>query len=160
MEKEKFLQHREREYQTTMRVFKAYPHGKEDVKPGERSMSAKELFNIFVSEELVLQRLLKGEELFTTDHPPVSDIAHSMKEYERLFKITNDMIRASSQEELDEMTKFFVAPKTMGDVRKMDILWLFFLDSIHHRGQLSVYLRVVGAKVPSIYGPSGDEPWT
>jgi uncharacterized damage-inducible protein DinB len=32
-------------------------------------------------------------------------------------------------------------------------------DQIHHRGQFSVYLRMVGGKVPSIYGPSGDEPW-
>ena len=36
------------------------------------------------------------------------------------------------------------------------ILWLFHVDSIHHRGQLSVLLRQFGAKVPSIYGPSGD----
>ena len=36
------------------------------------------------------------------------------------------------------------------------ILWLFHVDSIHHRGQLSIYLRQFGAKVPSIYGPSGD----
>jgi uncharacterized damage-inducible protein DinB len=35
-------------------------------------------------------------------------------------------------------------------------LWLFHVDSIHHRGQLSVLLRPLGAKVPSIYGPSGD----
>jgi uncharacterized damage-inducible protein DinB len=32
-------------------------------------------------------------------------------------------------------------------------------DTIHHRGQLSVYMRLAGARVPSIYGPSGDEPW-
>jgi uncharacterized damage-inducible protein DinB len=38
------------------------------------------------------------------------------------------------------------------------ILWLFHFDSLHHRGQLSTYLRPLGAKVPSIYGPSGDEP--
>ncbi|MBI1806965.1 MAG: hypothetical protein HYR76_07940, partial [Ignavibacteria bacterium] len=31
--------------------------------------------------------------------------------------------------------------------------------NVHHRGQLSVYLRIVDAKVPSIYGPSADEPW-
>ena len=36
------------------------------------------------------------------------------------------------------------------------ILWLFHVDAIHHRGQLSVFLRPFGAKVPSIYGPSGD----
>jgi uncharacterized damage-inducible protein DinB len=37
------------------------------------------------------------------------------------------------------------------------ILWLFHVDAIHHRGQLSTYLRPLGAQVPSIYGPSGDE---
>ncbi len=36
------------------------------------------------------------------------------------------------------------------------IFWLFHADSIHHRGQISVFLRPFGAKVPSIYGPSGD----
>ena len=35
--------------------------------------------------------------------------------------------------------------------------WGFFFDAIHHRGQLSTYLRPMGANVPSIYGPSGDE---
>jgi len=38
------------------------------------------------------------------------------------------------------------------------ILWLFHVDGIHHRGQLSAYLRPLGAVVPSIYGPSGDQP--
>lgn len=33
------------------------------------------------------------------------------------------------------------------------------VDSVHHRGQFSVYLRLAGGKVPSIYGPSADEPW-
>jgi uncharacterized damage-inducible protein DinB len=39
-----------------------------------------------------------------------------------------------------------------------DMLWGFLFDAIHHRGQLSAYLRPMGAKVPSIYGPSGDDP--
>jgi uncharacterized damage-inducible protein DinB len=38
------------------------------------------------------------------------------------------------------------------------ILWLFHFDAIHHRGQLSTFLRPLGVKVPSIYGPSGDQP--
>ena len=39
------------------------------------------------------------------------------------------------------------------------VLWLMLNDSIHHRGQLSVYERMAGGLVPSIYGPSADEPW-
>ena len=36
--------------------------------------------------------------------------------------------------------------------------WGFFFDMIHHRGQLSTYLRPMGSTVPQIYGPSADEP--
>jgi uncharacterized damage-inducible protein DinB len=47
----------------------------------------------------------------------------------------------------------------MEQVPVSDILWIMLMDSIHHRGQLSVYVRMAGGKVPSIYGPSADEPW-
>ena len=47
-------------------------------------------------------------------------------------------------------------PRTILDRPLGQILWLFHADAIHHRGQISVFLRSFGAKVPSIYGPSGD----
>jgi uncharacterized damage-inducible protein DinB len=37
---------------------------------------------------------------------------------------------------------------------------LGLFDAIHHRGQLSVYIRPMGGRVPSIYGPSADDPGT
>ena len=39
----------------------------------------------------------------------------------------------------------------------VEFLWDFMFDAIHHRGQLSAYLRPMGGKVPSIYGPSADD---
>jgi len=41
-----------------------------------------------------------------------------------------------------------------------EFLWYIFFDAIHHRGQLSTYIRPMGGKVPHIYGPSGDDPGT
>jgi len=38
------------------------------------------------------------------------------------------------------------------------LLWLALFDAVHHRGQLSTYIRPMGGKVPSIYGPSADAP--
>ena len=38
------------------------------------------------------------------------------------------------------------------------LAWMMFLDAVHHRGQLSTYLRPMGSKVPAIYGPSADDP--
>jgi len=55
--------------------------------------------------------------------------------------------------------KIDVGPKTQADVRKMDIMWMAVMDMIHHRGQMTVYNRLTGGKVPSIYGPSADETW-
>jgi uncharacterized damage-inducible protein DinB len=55
---------------------------------------------------------------------------------------------------------FFKAPKTMGEISRSDWAWFLLHDQIHHRGQFSVYLRMAGGKVPSIYGPTADEPWT
>ncbi len=40
---------------------------------------------------------------------------------------------------------------------KYHMSWFFLFDAIHHRGQLLTFLRAMGAKVPSIYGPSADE---
>ncbi len=69
-------------------------------------------------------------------------------------------VRAADDRALSGTVKFYVAPKQMGDVPVMSLLWMGVLrHSIHHRGQLSVYLRMMGEKVPSIYGPSADEPW-
>jgi uncharacterized damage-inducible protein DinB len=45
----------------------------------------------------------------------------------------------------------------MWKTKKFDMAWGFLLDAVHHRGQLSTFLRAMGAKVPSIYGPSADE---
>jgi len=39
-----------------------------------------------------------------------------------------------------------------------EVLWMTYMDGVHHRGQLSAYIRPMGGKVPSIYGPSGDTP--
>ena len=39
-------------------------------------------------------------------------------------------------------------------------LWYILFDAIHHRGQLTTYIRPMGGRVPSVYGPSGDDTGT
>ena len=70
-----------------------------------------------------------------------------------------DAVREMPESRLDETVTFFTGPGTTGPMRVHDVLWFMLLDSVHHRGQLSVYVRMAGGKVPSIYGPSADEPW-
>lgn len=54
--------------------------------------------------------------------------------------------------------KFFENGHLIIEATMGELLWLFLFDAIHHRGQLSTYIRPMGGKVPSIYGPSADDP--
>jgi len=68
-------------------------------------------------------------------------------------------LKKTENQELNGSVLFMVAPREKGNVPLADFADFMLGDQIHHRGQLSVYLRMAGGKVPSIYGPSADEPW-
>ena len=69
------------------------------------------------------------------------------------------MVRKASDDDLRKRTHFLVGPRQMGEMTRMEMLWFLLHDEIHHRGQFSVYQRIAGGKVPSIYGPTADEQW-
>ena len=92
--------------------------------------------------------------------PPPETVGEVIEIYEDGATKVEKSLNAAPESRLSETVKFFTGPKAMGDVPVREVLWLFLMDSIHHRGQLSVYVRMKDGKVPSIYGPSLDEPWT
>jgi uncharacterized damage-inducible protein DinB len=160
--KEQFLASYDREHATTMRVLRAYPTDKLDLKPHELSKSARELGWVFV-----LERGL-GTMAFTRNFPPPAnapmpkapdswdDILGALEKAHNDF---GNLIRSTSDDEMMENIKFFSGPKQMGDFPRLSLVWMLLMDEIHHRGQFSIYLRMAGGKVPSIYGPTADEPW-
>jgi len=79
--------------------------------------------------------------------------------FDRTFEATQSKLARLGDAEMNGTVKMPVGAKQMGEVRRGDALRLFLHDQIHHRGQLSVQLRMAGGKVPAIYGGSGDEPW-
>ena len=90
--------------------------------------------------------------------PPTWDAV--VTECDRALRGLADKVRKTTDANLDTTVKFITGPKQMGDIRRQDFLWFLLMDMVHHRGQLSVYLRMAGGKVPSIYGPTADEPWS
>ncbi len=158
-EKEQFLSTWEKEFPTTLKVLKAYPATKMDLKPHAKSKSAKELaWNIVMGEKFI-EGALNGEinPAQMPAAPATSD--EILRTYEKSHREIVERIRKTPDAELNKTVKFYTGPKQMSDVRKMDILWLALMDCVHHRGQFSVYLRMADGKVPSIYGPTADEPW-
>ena len=58
----------------------------------------------------------------------------------------------------EQQIPFMLGGQEVMKASGIDNAWGFLLDSIHHRGQLTTYLRAMGSTVPQIYGPSADEP--
>jgi len=159
-EKEQFIQNWEREFQTTLKVLKSYPEKKYDLKPHEKAKSAKELAWVFVNaEKALIDGAITGKFDFSNSQPPKSNLKEIISTYETVHRENVEKVKKLNDKDLNKTVKFMTGPNKMGDIRAADILWTSLMDSIHHRGQFSVYLRMAGGKVPSIYGPTADEPW-
>lgn len=161
--REQFLDAFEREHAVTMRVLRALPAGSEALRPAERSHTAHELAAIFLMEQSLAERALTTGLDWSAPPPPAPPAPDTIDGLADAFDQAHErvavLVREMSDEDLQETVPFPVAPGTMGDWPRLQFLWLMLMDQIHHRGQLSVYLRMAGGRVPSIYGPSGDEPW-
>lgn len=161
-EKEAFLTAWEREAAVTLKVLRAFPPDQADFRPVPTTRSAKELAWAFVFDGIAGSQGIEGELKFPPPNmPPVPDTWHALVgEVERACRVIADAVRKVGEPQLNTTVKFMTGPKQMSDVRRLDFLWFLLNDMIHHRGQFSVYLRMVGGKVPAIYGPSADERWT
>jgi uncharacterized damage-inducible protein DinB len=153
----------EREHATTVRVLRAYPADRLDLQPHPRSKTARDLAWLFVQEQGLVEKAITTG--FDWSAPPSAPppVPGTMDEIVDAFQAAHArvmaLVRGMGEDELRQTVQFFVAPKTMGDIPKIDFLWFLLHDQIHHRGQFSVYLRMADGHVPSIYGPSADEPW-
>jgi uncharacterized damage-inducible protein DinB len=161
--KEQFLDAYEREHATTMRVLRAYPSDKVDLKPHAMCKSAKDLAWVFVVERglgtMVYNRQFPPKDGGGSGMTPPESWEEILAALEKAHRAFGDLIESTPDDQLLEDVTFFTGPKQMGDISRMQLIWFLLMDQVHHRGQFSVYLRMAGGKVPSIYGPTADEPW-
>jgi uncharacterized damage-inducible protein DinB len=157
-----FLDVFEREHATTLRILAAYPADKLDLKPHAKCKSARELAWMFVMEQGATEVALTTGFDFSkpmASPPAPATMGEIVAAFDQGHKKVVGIMQGMDDAQLSKTSKFAVAPKTIGDVPKIALAWLFLCDQIHHRGQFSIYLRMADAKVPSIYGPTADEPW-
>jgi uncharacterized damage-inducible protein DinB len=147
----------ENEQKTTRRVLAAIPEGKGDYKPDPKSKTATELaWHIASVDVWFLNSIADGafpmEEVPMPAFKTPEDLC---KWYDENFAKGLARARALKVDALTKVLNFFNA------FNMPAVMYLMFLNNhmIHHRGQLSAYLRAMGGKVPSIYGGSADEPF-
>ncbi len=150
-----FLPALERETATTRKVIEAIPLDKGDYRPEPVAKTALELaWHIAASEKRFLNGIADGEFDFTpisrTDAERTSaDIA---RWYGEMIASVMPRLRQMTPEQLTKVLDF----RGMFQMPAVIFLQTTLMHSTHHRGQLTVYLRPMGGKVPAIYGESYD----
>jgi len=153
-EKDYFLNSHQRECRTTLNLLRNYPPTNLSFRPHQKSRSSKELAFVLANQELIFKQTAEGALDFGifANQPPAS-LAEIIALFEKNSSAVDAAIGRSSDDALNKTINF------MGhDMRRLDAMWANLFDLVHHRGQFSVYVRMAGGKVPSIYGPSADEP--
>lgn len=139
------------------RVIRALPGDQLHYRPHEKNTTAGTLAWQLAQEMKGLATLFQSGDI----RMGPSDAPRSIDEIAAEFeKNANDALHASknvSEERWNGPAKFYYADQLAWEEKASEMAWGFLLDMIHHRGQLSAYLRPMGGKVPSIYGPSADD---
>ena len=157
---EALLQELEQEKQTTKRVLERVPEDRLTWKPHEKSMSMGQLALHVATVPGAIAEISRQSPFkvgqFT--QPPATSAAELVPALEQSIAKACDVLRtmddaslAKTWRAMDGDREIFAIP--VGALFRSVMLNHWY----HHRGQLSVYLRLVGVPVPSIYGPSADE---
>ena len=137
---------------TTRNVLSRIPEGS-DYRPDPKSRTAKEIaWQIYWEEKMIMDALENGKAEWAP--PPVpATMQEVLDAYDKQSGEMAARWKALPAERWEGTLDFF------GHDRPSSAMaWSFLFDLVHHRGQISTYLRPMGSKVPQIYGPSGDEP--
>jgi uncharacterized damage-inducible protein DinB len=161
-----FLADLERELPISRRVLERVPEGRMDWKPHEKSMPMRYLAMMVASMPEWLGMVIGTEEMdiapkdgpkFTP--PPLETSADLVTALDAAAIKARAALKGTNDTHLAKHWKLLSGGQVLQDTpRHVQIRDGVLSHWVHHRGQLTVYLKMLGAKVPSIYGPSGDEP--
>ena len=159
--REFFLQCRSNDVPTFVRIFNAVPADQLDWRPEPKARSARELMGHLIGHEQDVVELLGGGEIHHRMQVPFDDVTHAVGLYEAACRDVEAALATMTDAAWDDVpAKFWFEDAVIMEMPRRDMGWLMWFDCIHHRGQLSTYLRPMGSKVPGIYGPSADDQGT
>jgi uncharacterized damage-inducible protein DinB len=141
-----------KESKTTRNVLARIPEGSQ-YRPDPKSRTAQEIaWQIFCEERMLIDALESGKGEWSPAPVPAAmkDIVDA---YEQQSAAIAQRLAALPDARWNGALDFFGKQRPASPMA-----WSFLFDIVHHRGQITTYLRPMGSTVPQIYGPSADEP--
>lgn len=152
-----FLKYWNKEAPATRKVIERIPEARADYRADPKARTAKEIAWLLIVEEIALGDGLDKGVFDWKDQPMPATMAEVLSAYDRHHAaVTQTMERVPASTWEADLPFMWQGQEVMRSPGH-EMAWGFLLDQIHHRGQLTTYLRPMGSTVPAIYGPSADE---
>lgn len=154
----------DREIERSRRALEQAPEGEYDWKPHDKSMIFGYLANMVATIPMWITMQLNQDEL---DIAPKDGSKFEQKQLESSAELIAalDQAAAGAREAFDKTSDEHLSTNwqlkaggtVVAEAARHEMIQDTLLHWAHHRGQMTVYLRLMGAKVPAIYGPSADD---
>jgi uncharacterized damage-inducible protein DinB len=160
--KDSFTRELKQEAAMTRKILERVPWDQKDWKPHEKSMSIGRLATHIAEIPQWITDILSADEFDFAKRPFKANVAASNEEMIKLFSDNaEDAINELSKATDEDFNKIWTVRRgenvVMQTPKKAAIRGWGFNHLFHHRGQLSVFLRMLDIAVPGMYGPSADE---
>lgn len=162
--KEWFLRELDSEAAKSRRVLEQVPDGKRDWKPHERSMPFGYLCEIvaMIPSWVGMAITLNELDVAPKDGPryqpaPMNNSQELIAGLDKSVAQAREALQNTSDEQLMTPWRLLAGGELAFEQPRHEVIRDTFLHSAHHRGQMTVYLRLLGCTVPSVYGPSADD---
>ena len=154
----------EREVERSRRALEQTPEGKYDWKPHEKSMAFGYLANMVATIPSWIAIQINQDELdiapvdgSKVEQKKMDSSAELMQALEKTAAQARSAFEQTNDEHLATSWRLLVGGKVVAEDQRHLMIQEAINHWSHHRGQMTVYLRLMGAKVPAIYGPSADD---
>ena len=156
MDRQFYLERWKAETPTFMKVLQALPADKLSYKPHERSPSAEQIAWMIARETRNCVEVARDHKTAWKE-APAPPLGEMVKEFEQAANELTDLVGKMDDASWKQPAEFYYQGKMVSNQPAEQFIWMCLFDAIHHRGQLTAYLRPMGGKVPAVYGPSADE---
>jgi uncharacterized damage-inducible protein DinB len=160
---ELFANELDREVQRSQHALEQVPEGKHDWKPHDKSMAFGYLAQMVATIPTWITMIIKQDELDVAPksgrqpQPPMNTSAEYLEALKKAGADARKALEGTNEEFLKTNWRLLAGGQVVSELPRYEMIRDTINHWAHHRGQMTVYLRLMGAKVPALYGPSADD---
>ena len=156
-----FLAELDAEMPPTRRLLERVPSDKGEWKPHPKSFSLAHLAQLVARMPGWVTHTMKQDSLDLSSAPKYSNEKTEalLAEFDRCVKEAKDALAKAKDDDFSVPWSLTMGDRVLMTMPRLAVMRQNINHLAHHRGQLTVYLRLLDVPIPSIYGPTADEPW-